>query len=211
MNNVLFKTLKKKDYLVKNYLIKVVHELELTLNDTLLLIYFMNQETPTLNLENIKENVYLNEEEAMNSFEKLVELDLIEVKTIENEQGVMEEIISCDNILQHATNDIQSDIKKEEKTDIFESLESEFGRTLSSMEFQIVNNWLDKYDESLIHEALKEAVYSNAKSFRYISRILQAWNEKGYKTSKDIKKDNTDDNIEINLFEYDWLDDPNEQ
>ena len=79
------------------------------------------------------------------------------------------------------------------------------------MEFQIVNNWLDKYDESLIHEALKEAVYSNAKSFRYISRILQAWNEKGYKTSKDIKKDNTEDNIEINLFEYDWLDDPNEQ
>ncbi len=65
MNNVIFNTLKKKDYVVKNYLIKVSHELSLDLNDLLLLIYFMNQDKPTLDLERIKENIYLSEEEAM--------------------------------------------------------------------------------------------------------------------------------------------------
>ena len=41
MNEVVFKTLKEKDFIVKNYLLKVAADLKLTLNDTLLLIYFM--------------------------------------------------------------------------------------------------------------------------------------------------------------------------
>ena len=43
MNNVIYDTLRKKDFVVKNYLVKVSHELSLDLNDMLLLIYFMNQ------------------------------------------------------------------------------------------------------------------------------------------------------------------------
>ena len=43
MNEVVFKTLKEKDFIIKNYLIKVALELKLSLNETLLLVYFMNQ------------------------------------------------------------------------------------------------------------------------------------------------------------------------
>ncbi len=212
MNNVIYKALKKKDYLIKNYLIEVAHELSLDLNDLLLLIYFTNQEVPTFDLDNIKHNIYLSEDEAIASYDKLLELNLIESKDIKNKEGIMEQIISTDNILKYVTNDIQKDIKKEIKNNIFEEIENEFGRTLSPMEFEVVNSWLDKYDESLIHEALKEAVLSNAKSFRYITRILEAWNEKGVKTAKDIvKKQQTTDNKRIDLFEYDWLKDTDEE
>lgn len=212
MNNVIYKALKKKDYLIKNYLIEVAHELSLDLNDLLLLIYFTNQEVPTFDLDNIKHNIYLSEDEAIASYDKLLELNLIESKDIKNKEGIMEQIISTDNILKYVTNDIQKDIKKEIKNNIFEEIENEFGRTLSPMEFEVVNSWLDKYDESLIHEALKEAVLSNAKSFRYITRILEAWSEKGMKTAKDIaKKQQTTDNKRIDLFEYDWLKDTDEE
>ena len=63
MNEVVFKTLKEKDFIIKNFLIKVALELKLSLNETILLVYFMNQEEPTLNIENITSNVYLNEED----------------------------------------------------------------------------------------------------------------------------------------------------
>ena len=209
MNNVIYNTLKKKDFVVKNYLIKVAHELSLDLNDMLLLIYFMNQENASLDLDSIKNEIYLNEAEVMESYDKLLELELIESKTV-TKNGVMDEIISTDNILKYATQDIQRDIKKETKNDIFEEIESEFGRTLSPMEYEVINGWLNKYDETLIHEALKEAVFSNAKSLRYITRILEAWTDKGYKTDKDVRGEKDLDNTMVSLFTYDWLDDVNE-
>ncbi len=211
MNNVIYNTLKKKDYLIKNYLIKVAHELSLYLNDLLLLIYFMNVENPTLDIDAIRNSVYLTEDEIMVSYDKLLELNLIESKTITNDKGLMDEVISTDNILKYVTNDIQRDIKKENKSNVFDEFQEEFGRTLSPMEYEVINGWLDTYDESLIHEALKEAVFSGAKSLRYITRILQAWAKKGYKTSADVRKEINLDNTMVNLFEYDWLDDTDEQ
>jgi DNA replication protein len=210
MNNVIYNTLKKKDFVVKNYLIKVVHELSLDLNDLLLLIYFMNQENASLDLEHIKNEIYLTEEETMESYDKLLELELIESQTI-TKNGVMDEIISTDNILKYATQDIQRDIKREKKTGIFEEIEGEFGRTLSPMEYEVIDGWLKKYDESLIHEALKEAVFSNAKSLRYMTSILKAWSDKGYKNGSDVRGEKDLDNTMVNLFTYDWLDDLNEE
>jgi DNA replication protein len=211
MNNVIYNTLKKKDYVIKNYLIKVAHELSLELNDLLLLIYFMNQEQATLDLDSIKNDVYLTEEEAMQSYDRLLELNLIESQVIKNDRGLMDEVISTDNILKCVTNDIQRDIKRETKSNIFDEFQSEFGRTLSPMEYEVINGWLDMYDETMIHEALKEAVFSGAKSLRYITRILQAWKEKGYTKSPDVRKEENLDNTMVNLFTYDWLDDIDEQ
>lgn len=210
MNNVIYDTLRKKDFVVKNYLVKVSHELSLDLNDMLLLIYFMNQENPTLDFEHITKTIYLTEEEAMASYDKLLELTLVESKTIKNDVGVMDEIISTDNIFKYATEEIQRKIKNETKNNIFEEIESEFGRPLSPMEYEVINGWLSKYDESLIHEALKEAVFSNAKSLRYITRILEAWTDKGYKTSSDIRKGKSVENTMVDLFTYDWMNDIDE-
>lgn len=82
MNEVVFKTLKEKDFIVKNFLIKVAIELKLSLNETVLLIYFMNQEEPTLNIENITSNMYLTEHEVMEAFSRLTSINLITVNVI---------------------------------------------------------------------------------------------------------------------------------
>ena len=45
--------------------------------------------------------------------------------------------------------------------DIFSVFESEFGKTLSAMDYEIINAWIDKgFSEDVIIAALKEAVYN---------------------------------------------------
>ena len=100
---------------------------------------------------------------------------------------------------------------QEEKSSslIYEKIEQEFGRPLSPIEYETIRGWIeDNVDESLIYEALKEAVLNNVYSLKYIEKILYEWGKKGYKKATDVKKKNIKSEQEkIDLFEYDWLDD----
>lgn len=214
MNEVVFNTLKGKDFVVKNFLIKVATELKLSLNETLLLIYFLNQEEPTLNIQNITNNIYLSEEEIMEAFTRLMGINLISVEVIKMRDGTRSEIISLDNIFKHVTSEITKTHQESQKENLFDVFESEFARPLSPMEFELINDWLTQgIDESLIIAALKEATYNGAKSLRYITKILLAWQEKGYKTKDDINKtqrQESNDELLTDLFDYDWLADGQE-
>ncbi len=211
MNEVVFKTLKEKDFIVKNYILKVATELHLSLNETILLIYFTNQEEPVLNVENISANVYLTEEEIMEAFSKLVGINLISVSVVKNSDGTRSEVISLDNLVKQATTDITKRHTEEEKDNVFEIFEREFGRPLSPMEFEIIDDWLNQnISKELIIEALREAIYNGAKSLRYISKILISWQEKGYKSKSDIVsglKKESEENMLTDLFDYNWLED----
>lgn len=211
MNEVVFRTLKEKDFIIKNFLIKVALELKLTLNDTILLVYFMNQEEPTLNIPNITSNVYLSEEEIMSSFSKLIGINLITVKVVEKENGVHKEVISLDNIIRYVTTDITKKHATVEKDNLFDIFEREFGRPLSSMEYEIINEWMDKgHSKELILEALKESVYNGYKNLKSISTQLEFWKEKGYKNKNDLVKglkEESEHTLLSDLFDYNWLED----
>ena len=210
MNEVVFKTLKNKDYIVKNFVFKIAKELNLSLNELILLIYFINQEVPVLNIDNIKKNVYLNEEEAMEAFDRLIGIGLITMDVVKNDDGTRTEVISLDNIYQSVTTEITRKGKAQTKKNIFEEFEREFGRPLSPMEFEIINDWLNKnVDESLIEAALKETIFNGVKSLRYVSKVLLAWQDKGYKTAADVKKgyrNESESSDYKELFDYNWLD-----
>ncbi|MCX4365124.1 MAG: DnaD domain protein [Bacilli bacterium] len=214
MNEVVFNTLKGKDFVVKNFLIKVATELKLSLNETLLLIYFLNQEEPTLNIQNITNNIYLTEEEIMEAFTRLMGINLISVEVIKMRDGKRNEIISLDNIFKHVTSEITKNHQESQKENLFDVFESEFARPLSPLEFELIDDWLTQgIDESLIIAALKEATYNGVKSLRYITKILLAWQEKGYKTKEDINKSQrqeSKDELLSDLFDYDWLADGQE-
>ncbi len=211
MNEVVFKTLKEKDFIVKNFLIKVAIELKLSLNETVLLIYFMNQEEPTLNIENITSNMYLTEHEVMEAFSRLTSINLITVNVIKKEDGTRVEVISLDNIIKQATTDITKKHTSLEKDNLFEIFEREFARPLSTMEFEIINEWLNEgFSKEMIIEALKESVYNGYHSLKNISSQLQYWQEKGYKNKSDIAKglkSESDSSVLTELFDYNWLDD----
>ena len=200
MNEVVFKTLKEKDFIIKNFLIKVALELKLSLNETILLVYFMNQEEPTLNIENITSNVYLNEEELLQAYSRLIGINLVTVKVIKKENG-----------MRYVTTDITKKHATVEKENLFDVFEREFGRTLSTMEFEIINEWMDSgFSKELILEALKESIYDGYRSLKSISTKLEYWKEKGYKNRHDINKglkEEAENTLFPELFDTNWLDD----
>ena len=210
MNEIIYNTLKKKDYMVKNFLLKIIKDADLSLNEAILIIYFMNQETPILDIDNIKEEAYLTEEEIMEAYEKLVTLGILETKVIKKENGIREEIISLDGIIKSVSQDITKEGKAKLTVDLFQKFEEEFGRSLSPMEYEIINNWLDTgTSEELILEALKEAIYNNVKSLRYIEKILLNWKDKGYKNKSDVSNglmQESNDNVLTDLYDFNWLD-----
>ena len=75
------------------------------------------------------------------------------------------------------------------RKDLFTVFESEFARPLSPLEYETIVNWLDqdKYTDSLIMAALKEAVFAGKVHFRYIDRILMEWAKNRITTPEEAK------------------------
>ena len=214
MDQAVYSTLKQKDFIVKNFIFKVATELDLSANELILLIYFVNQETPIFDPDKIASQTYLSVDKAIEAYTRLIGINLITIDTSKDEDGKLIEVINLDNIFKSISSDIVSNIKTENTSDIYEKFESEFGRTLSRMEYEIINNWLDSgISTELIEEALKEAILSDIKTFKYVRGILSAWKEKGYKTKKDVEinraKEISFDKTSTELFDYDWLQDEN--
>ena len=78
--------------------------------------------------------------------------------------------------------------KEEEKTtSIYDIFETEFGRTISPMEYEIINAWIENgTSEETIILALKEATYNGVSNLRYIDKIISEWSKKGIKTREDV-------------------------
>ena len=210
MNKQLEIILAKKDYVVKSFVFEIIKKQELNLNDSLLLIFLLNQEKPILDLNLIKETIYLNEIEIMESFSKLSKKNLIKTDVIKVDEKI-EEYINTDNIYKLAYMNITEEAKNESITDIFATFEKEFGRTLSPMEYELINAWINTgINEELIECALKEATYNGVSNLRYIDKIIYEWGKKGFKTADDVTKhiknretkEFTDDG-----FDYNWLED----
>ena len=99
---------------------------------------------------------------------------------------------------------------KKEEVDIYTIFEKEFGRPLSSMEYEIIRAWHEKgFSEELIIGALKEAEYNGVNNLRYIDKILYEWQRKGYKTMKEVSNRDSESSFRETkeLFDYNWLDD----
>lgn len=62
---------------------------------------------------------------------------------------------------------------------LIELFEQEFARTISSIECQRLADWSEKYGDTLVRYALREALMYQTKNFDYIDRILLAWEQKG--------------------------------
>ena len=134
-----------------------------------------------------------------------------EKKVIKKENGMRKEIISLDNIIRYVTTDITKKHATVEKENLFDVFEREFGRTLSTMEFEIINEWMDSgFSKELILEALKESIYDGYRSLKSISTKLEYWKEKGYKNRHDINKglkEEAENTLFPELFDTNWLDD----
>lgn len=197
-----------KKFVTNSLFIKKAIELKLSLEEFLMLTYFDNDFNGYLNMENICESLGLSEDIAYETFNSLLKKKLITIDTKKDIEGRMMEIISLDPFFDLIVDAKKEEVKDEEKRDIYASFESEFGRPITSMEYEIINAWLDKnYSEELILGALKEAVYNGVTNLRYIDKILYEWNKKGFKEMRDVHNhlEQKEENSKKELFDYDWM------
>jgi predicted phage replisome organizer len=117
--------------------------------------------------------------------------------------------------------DVQEDLLQTTTNNISNYIEQNFGRTIAPIEYKTIKNWLslsfEKNDiEKIICYAVKIAVMSNKRTFGYINGILNNWIGCNYLSYQQIidneikKKPETKEMSaeEKELFDYDWLNDP---
>jgi DNA replication protein len=207
MMNKVEKLIEKKDYIVPSLLILNYKKINLTAEELVFIIYVINN-GEDFNPKKISQDLDLNLDKIMDLINNLTNKGLInlEIKKINN---VRSEYFNIEKIYKKLAFLL---VDEEEKKDnnIFDIFEKEFGRTLSPMEYEIINTWLDNFKENTIILALKEATYNGVSNLRYIDKILYEWQKKGIKTEEDIinnKKNFVSKKENKETFDYDWLND----
>lgn len=203
-------------YILKNY-----KKLKIELNEFIFLMYLYNKGNKTIfDPATFGEELNIGLEEVMNNVSNLSDKNFIKVEVVKNEKGLMEEVVKLDDFYSKMALLVVDDSNNNDtsKSNIFETIEKEFGRTLSPIEYEIIKAWLDNnISEDLIKEALKEATFNGVSNLRYIDKILYEWGKKGFVTSEDVrnnkKKRNVakeiheDKNVDLEIMDWDWFDD----
>ncbi len=187
---------KSKDFVINSNIIKCIKSLDLSLDEFLLILYFINISCE-LNTEDIKDKLGFDEDTVFNTFNSLINKKYIEMD-VKNNNSVIIEMIKLDPFYDRLALNKKTD---DNTTDIYSLFEQELGRTLSSFEYEIINKWIEKgISEDTIKRALKEAILNGVTNFKYIDKIIYDWSKNNVKQIK--KKETLED-----LFDYDWLDD----
>lgn len=129
---------------------------------------------------------------------------------VKNEQGKIKEFLDINYLYDRLALTIIDSEEENEKSDnsqIYSIIETELGRTLSPIEYETIGGWINaNISEELIKEALKEAVLNGVGNLKYIDKILYEWTKKGYKKVSDVRRKKKIVDEEVELFDYDWLD-----
>lgn len=121
----------------------------------------------------------------------LLEKQHVIMKSQTTLEGKIDIVYDLEPLFQKLTTLIAQSTQPTQQTtqDLITTFEKEFGRTLSSMELEMISGWVmdDKFETELIILALKEAVVSQALSLKYIDKILLNWTRKNIKTAQQVK------------------------
>lgn len=137
-------------------------------------------------------------DELFQSLQTLIDKGFISIETKVNKQGQTEDRYDLTLIYERLADYLEQQNKQKEVlskekeiTDLYQSFETEFGRPLSPIEYETIQNWLsvDRYETELILLALREAVLNQAYSLKYIDRILLAWERKNLTSKEQVQRD----------------------
>ena len=202
----LLNVLKDKDLSIPKILLMNYKKLKLNEAELIILIFLINNneynpklisDTMDIKMPLLLEMIALLEEKGV------LKIELKKVNDIQME------VCNLDSLYEKLDLLIMEN-KEDEKNTIYDVFETELGRTLSPIEYELVSEWLNNNSEEILKLALKEATYNGVSNFRYIDRIIHEWNKKGIKTREDVIRNNEEfkrkkSNPKQELFDYDWL------
>lgn len=197
-------------YTIPKYVLTYAKELGLDMNSLILLVYFLNKPNKMIfDYRKIVKDLSFSEKELLDALSILKDKNILLILMEKNDSGILEEKVDIslfyDIIFSKMLN---TETEEKSEKDLYDTFEREFGRTLSPMEYEIINSWLEQgISNSLILSALKEAVFNGVNNLRYVDKILYEWNKKGIKKPDDVKEKEKqlEEEKETVSYEYDWL------
>lgn len=201
--------LKSINYQISKELLFNYKKINITDSELIVIIYLINQSSNIYNPKQISNDLDINLNDVLEVVNSLSEKNIIKIE-MEKINNIRCEIVNLDLLYEKLALSLK-DTKKED-SNLYSIFETEFGRTLSPMEYQIIGSWVESgYNEELIKLAIKEAAYNNVKTLRYIETIIVEWVKKGIKTKEDVEKNRkqfkNNNSSKQELFDYDWLND----
>lgn len=189
------------------------HYKNLEINDKefIVLMYLMNY-NDGFNPKYIGSELGISFKEILELINDLCEKGFIEIE-VRDMRGMKEEYISLNKLYEKLAFLVLNQEKEDSKpNNLFSIFEKEFGRTLSPIEYELINAWKENhFSEELILAALKEAVLNGVSNLRYIDKILYEWNRKGIKNVSELQKQKeSKPKKDLDVFHYDWLNDDDE-
>lgn len=219
----LIEIFKQGNMVIPLYLLQHFKDLKLKLEEFIFLMYLYNLgDNFVFDPTKFGNDLNMTLVEVMSFIEVLTDKKFIRVESKKNDKGIMEEFIIMDDFYSKLTMITIDEVNKEtndaSKSDIFEVIQKEFGRTISPIEYEIIKAWIESgINESVIKEAVKEATFNGVSNLRYIDKILYEWGKLGVKTVEDVeknrmKRNNTNKNqvneeVDMDVIEWNWFDD----
>ena len=211
---------RERNIVVPLFLLKNYKKFNIDLNEFVFLMYLYNLGDKTVfNPNNFASELNMDLADVMSIIGILTDKKIIRVEVIKNDKGLMEEVVLLDDFFNKITYIILDEFNKgidKDNSSIFSMIEKEFGRTLSPIEIEIINAWLEhNFSEDIIKEAVKEAVFNGVSNLKYIDRILYEWDKNGIKTIKDVEerrkkhqksKEKEEKEIDMDIVDWDWFD-----
>lgn len=186
---------------VPNIFIKYSHRLGLKTTDIMIMFaffYFQQQGRYELAMADFVQFLHLPEGEIQISIDKMRDLGVLtDNEHVLDTKGLFEKLADFwaeekvqdeQNKQHHASLAFQLKQSSTPLTKTINLFEREFGRALTPIEIDKINNWhYDQgYTDTLIKEALKRAVLRGILNMNYIDKILASWAKMNIRTTREI-------------------------
>ncbi|WAA13733.1 DnaD domain-containing protein [Fervidibacillus halotolerans] len=141
--------------------------------------------------EQLSSRMLLDTDQCSQTLASLIQRGYLAIEKGRSDTGIYYEKYSLDPLWNKLADylllqekEMERERKEEEEQSIYTIFEQEFGRPLSPIECETIAMWLDEdgHSTTIIKTALKEAVLSGKRNFRYIDRILFEWKKNGIQT-----------------------------
>ena len=202
----------KSPLVVPRVLLMNYSKLKLDEKSLVVLIYLMNEKSLAFNPKKIGDDLNIQLPEVLQIIDGLCTNDIISIE-LKKVNEVREEFINLEQLytkLAYFIINEEEVIESVKSSNIYDIFEQEFGRTLSPIEYELINGWLEAdFKEDIIIMALKEAVFNGVSNLRYIDKILYEWKKKGLNSKEAVENNRLQfqqKKVEKKeLFDYDWL------
>ena len=215
-NSKIVDIFKNGNIVIPLYLLRKYKDTGLKLEEFLFLMYLYNLGNKIVfDPKKFSDEINFSLDDIMTYVNNLEEKGYLKVKVSKSDKGISEEYILLDDFYDKVSLLMMDSVNDKNDTDIYELIQKEFGRTIGTIEIEIINAWLENnIPEELIKEALKEAVFNGVFNLKYIDKILYEWGKDGVKSVEDVekrrqkrnKKKDSDTNIDMDIVDWNWFD-----